>query len=644
MYLRFLATQAKVFAILTVFTSLVLYPTYITASNRYRPIGDPLRAVGIEIVSLANVPDKSPRLWVTLVSEIFVVTTFCWFLYQDIRMFTLYRTQYRSSPTNPSNYAVIVQDIPKRYCSKQHVYATFDRIFPSQVVDVHLVRDAAQLEALKRKYLRAVKRREHAEHRLRKRLALDDASNEASDKLSVSREFYAQDRRVAFWGKRQLEYRAKIAEAEQDLDQVAPLTQAAFVIFRSKKTATFAATAPVWDAGNRWEISRAAEPRGVLWNRLSISRYTEKARVYISFTVLMTMTILWAVPASLIQAMGNFEEIAAQFEDSFITDIVEGSPEVVRFLEGFLPPLFLYLALWIVPFVVRFVIRFERIHSRVVYESKVRNYVFFFYVMSNFTYVVIIGSALSRFKELWERPTRIVSLLSTSVPAQATFLMNYVVINSFVGSTVGLLNHGRLLVQPFAMLRAKTEREKQEADMIFTQYPFAKMYAVCGMIGFISFVYSTIGPLICVVALVYFCLAYACTKQLLLYSHRGRWEGGGYLFRDAWTGMLGGLFVHQLSMIAIFSLKRATVQAVLGSLSFVASALFTRYCRRNFLSRAKHGSVRDQVQGSGDAEDLEDVWSERFAKLYVHPGLMDVEELEKMEDEDEACEARMGDC
>lgn len=348
-------------------------------------------------------------------------------------------------------------------------------------------------------------------------------------------------------------------------------------------------------------------------------------RAYVAFSLLTGMAILWAIPSSLIQALGNLGSLAERYPA--LEAFIEANETFARFLEGVLPPILLFLVLLLIPVITRGVVSLERIPCRVRHEAKARNFLFFFYTMSNFIYVVIIGSALNKVKIILEHPTKIVSLLSTSVPAQATFLIKYVLINAFVGSSFHMLNVGRLLIRPFMLANARTPKQKREADGVFTHYPYGKMYALGMMITLISFVYCTIAPIICVAALIYFCLLYLCAKQTLLYSHRPRYEGGGYLFRDAWSGTLIGLYVHQVSMIGIFSIKRATAQAVLQSVFLGFSVWFALHCRRRFMFRATHGSILDQNEG--DETDVS-----RFSELYMHPGLRCLDDVHKEAVED----------
>lgn len=814
MFIRFLATQARIFLALSVVTSIVLIPTYTTADSPDLNLNTPgvQGPRGIEKASLANVRDLSPRLWVTLVSEIAVVLIILLFLYYDLVAYTRYRRRYRSdNRRNPSNFAILLMDIPLDQRDEHNIFNHFNAIFPAQVVAVHLVRDAHHLLVLKTRYVSVVNKRQRVERiKASSKLSsnmpsnppsdlgtpirtdaimamvpqssapatpgptstnhspekdtgpdnkystltaveipcpqltcgfyqnsvtpsaihtadipppdsshcpdvIDDpkfdvdftstkpktsevlASNPASHSLAPITSPLFQDRglkcthgrppphpqpfqmpeplesdgpntnipstptstsaqqrsslasprlralmrsdsdQIVQYLRQADKARNVVVDVERDLDCSAPVTHAAFVVFRNKVAATCAATAPLFPETGYYQISRAPEPRAINWNRIAISRYTTRVRQYATFGILTALTLLWTIPSSFIQGLGNLDSLGDLLEGKknvvWLRKFVDENRGLARFLEGVLPPLLLFLVLLVVPVLTRFIVSFERIADNVKAEARVRNFLFFFYVMSNFVYQVTIGSFMRELENIIESPRKIVDFLSTSVPTQATFLMKYVIINSFLGSALGMLNVGRLLFRPLFVYRAKTDRDKIQAERIFADYPFAKMYALSMMIALVSYVYATIAPIMNFVAFLYFSIAYTCTKQMLLFTHRPFFEGGGFMFRDAWTGLLIGLYVHQLSMIGIFSLKKAASQAILAILSLILSITFTLHCRRRFFYRIEHGAlldqrIRDEERGNVESALLQDNIPAHFSDMYVHPGLKPVQILE----------------
>lgn len=396
MYIRFLSTQVKIFAVLTFVTAFVLFPTYVTAPNRYLPEGNSSRPVGLEIASLANVPDKSSRLWVTLVSEIVVLAVVCWFLYRDICVYSAERRNFRTDSANPSNYAVIVLDIPVESRQESVIYDLFERCFPGDVAKVIQVRDAAKLVSMKKKYMTTVTKRERAEW---------DAAKAAKHIAAGTRPVVKVDGKpqdaIEWYASEQVRLREEIAVLQKaEVDTIAPLTHAAIVVFRTKRAATLAATSPIWRSAVEFTTSRIAEPRSVNWNRINITNWTSNIRRFTSMAALVALSVFWSVPSAAIQGLENFDEfVEINSNLSFLSDLKDNRPGLTSFLEGVLPPLILFVILLLVPFLVRFVVSFERIPSKPVCESVVRNYLFLFYMFSNFVYVVLIGSGLLTYVE-----------------------------------------------------------------------------------------------------------------------------------------------------------------------------------------------------------------------------------------------------
>lgn len=694
MYIRFLQTQTRVFFILAVFTCLTLVPLYVTSDSSL--IDQNLKPTDLELASLANIPDKSIRLWGTLLAEVVVTTVVLVFLFWDLQEYTKQRILYRSqSVNNPSNFAVLVMDIPKKDRCESRVFNFFNAVFPGQVAAVNMVRDAGKLLAMKTNLIFLLNRQRlyEREHQNVEEADIEDsepepisvaplalsysidhdvfsayfdtASNVYNNQLTVDSARRVQDSnpdlpnmsrrnssqtddrrsgRVMSTQSRgrpteQMEINRKVEIAksviqqnEATLDEHASVSHAAVVIFRSQAATTFASCAPIFSNADQWVVSRAPNPRAMNWNRVFITRYTTRVRKYVSFAVLTAMTILWAVPSFFIQVLGDLKEFGKILDDgeniSGVSQFVSDYPEFSQFLMTFVPPVLLFLVLLAAPQVFRLVIQLERLPSQVHVEDKVSDFLFFFFVMSNFVYQVSVQSVLLLLVKLEDIPNGVLEILSTAVPKKATFLMQYVVINSFMGNVAALINTGRLVFRPLVKWRAKTDRDNMMANRIFADFPFAKMYALCLMISLIALVYSTIAPIFNVVSFLYFGLGYLCTKQVLLYSHRPMFEGGGYLYRHAWTGVLIGLLVHQLIIVTIFFLKKAVYQAIFSCLFLVVSVVFYFETHQMFASRIEDGSILSQIEVDNhlDGSVIHEV-SSRFIGMYIHPGLRSLESL-----------------
>ncbi len=620
MYIRWLRIQALMFSILSVYVLLVLIPLYSTSSNVIldKKTNRRAKVVGVQKLSLTNVKAQDNRLWGTLISELVVIALVGFFVRKEMHVHKTYRLAYRAdSLRNPSNYAIMVLDVPPEHRTKDAIRRFFVRCLPGEVAEVHHIRDAEYLVIGKNKIISAVRAREKAQWRLIRATNKHPEGNHEKLEQAVLDAVKAQG--VA---ERELE------EMFEDLDDWCPLTHAAIVVFYSKRAATVAASTPLWNNASEWKVERAAEPKAVNWNRIEITSHTSLIRSLSTLLVVTAFTAFWFIPITGIQWLSNLEDLSKTRGLEFLKDIVNSrsvaTQNFVRSVEGVLPPLILFGLLQLIPMLFRFVIGFERIADKGRFESKIKLHLFVFYVASNFFFVVITGSVLAKLAEMIEDPRKIMTLLGESVPDQSTFLMKYMLINSFLGSAIGLLNIGRLIFRPILMMGARTTRAKRGADAIFSEYPFCKMFALTQMISLIAIVYSTIAPLICVVAAIYFSIAYVTNKFIIMYSHRPFFEAGGHMYPSAWYSVLIALWMHQVVLVGVFTLKKALAQAIIAVLSISITFAITLYCLKSFFRIARHGSLVDQMD-SDDRAGLIDRVPAHFPDLYIHPGFQEFE-------------------
>ena len=616
-YLRYLRMTTYLFAVMGLLYAPFLLPIYGTADLKNAP--EPEKVEGIAIVSLSNVEPKDWwRLTMTLLSEFVLVGVVAFFMYRELKFFLQKRLQYRSdSKRNPSNYAVVVLDVPAKMQSKQSIRDFFLRCFPGEVAEVHHVRNAKKIAKCKTQLVKLMGARECADWTLMRAGATKPDANHSKLESKLATALEKQR------GKEQ-----ELKDLMMDINDSAPLTNAAIVVFNNKRTATLAASTPLWTKASEWKVERAAEPKGVAWTKLGIQKHVAFVTSVVVFVALSAFLLLWIVPVTAIQAVANLEALAQIPAFSFLREWVKS--DFAQFVQGMLPQVILTVFLALVPILIRLAVGFERIPNAGLLEKKVRDWVCFFYIVSNFLYVVMAGSLLEKLDEIRNNPqlNTIIDILGTTIPAQATFLMGYILFNGCVGFPVSLLNIGRLVLRPLLkMLGAKTERKELNADASGVFYPYFSNYARAQMIAFIGLIYSNIAPLILPVTAMYFGIAFVTQKFLIMYSTVPIFESGGTLFPGAWYTTLIALYVHQLSLVGVLGLKKAPVQSFIMLVLFFASLALAVYLRKSFTRITQLGSLLDQANADNDAGVVDKV-PPKFIDEYINPGLKPLEPWE----------------
>lgn len=112
-----------------------------------------------------------------------------------------------------------------------------------------------------------------------------------------------------------------------------------------------------------------------------------------------------------------------------------------------------------------------------------------------------------------------------------------------------------------------------------------------------------------------------------MYSNKSFYEGSGENYQRSWEHSFFNLFLHQLILIGLFSLKKAPVQAALEVLLLLATIVYYRKVRRSYYGIAATGALSDFQMSSKDAE----VVPPHYSELYVHPGLQPIGDIPAVE-------------
>lgn len=604
LFLRFLRTQAMTFFLITVIAGAVLFPVYATGSNADLPAGNKRRIVGIEILSLANIPARDNKLWAVLAAELIVVVIICCMQYADLEYYTELRCQYRAA-IRPANYAVLVADLPEDTRTPDSVFSLFDTNFPDQVKAVHIVRRAGKIQSLREKYQDAFFEREQFEETGEKGTTIKVKGQ--SEKVDASEHYRAVEEEAL----------AAAVEARSNLEQNAPTTHAAFVIFRTRQAATAAVNTPI--AMNGMIVRHAPEPDAVCWARIHPSKGSAKSRTYLTYAMALCMIIFWFVPVAGVQLLSNLEDLGSRDNFGVFKNFAENLPALAKLVEGTLPSILLIALNALVPVFVRLILVRARFFSNSTLDAAVLRWVFAFLVATSFIGNIVVGSLVSTLATITENPTIsfVIELLSQRIPAQSTFFLNYVALQMGLLAGKGILMVPKLILRPCCMAGAKSDRMRRLKNDALSAVPFFKLYAILSLHTLIGTVYSVVAPICPLFVGFGYCLVYVCMKHVVMYSQRPKYYCGGRLFKAAWEQSFFSLFLHQVILVGLFSLKEKVACAIIQAVVSLITLKFARYVTKKFTPFASHGTLNDLRTGHNGSKIVPD----HYQDSYLHPGL-----------------------
>ena len=354
---------------------------------------------------------------------------------------------------------------------------------------------------------------------------------------------------------------------------------AAFVTFKTRRSAVLAAAALLHHDASAWHAQPAPGPREVLWDNLSLRAWERSLRAVFSWTALITFSLAFLVPVAAIQTFLELPALAnVRGLQTFIT-----FPVVQSVVQCILPPLFLNGALLPVPWLIGRLSSLKGAPSRSAVDFAVVQQYFAFLVITVFFGSFAFGSVLNQLT-MWARhPAQALTILGTAAPLTSLFFLNYVQFNALAAAPFALLRAFPLALFALKSRAASTERAKARLwqDQFATFGPLLPRHSLVGLIGV---VFAPINPLVPLMCTVYFLMASITEKYNMLYVRRERYQSGGLLWPRGADQVMVSLVVGQ-AVLAFLLFVKGAPWAGGAVLPLVPMTLLFRYAATQLVDR-----------------------------------------------------------
>ena len=354
---------------------------------------------------------------------------------------------------------------------------------------------------------------------------------------------------------------------------------AAFVTFKTRRSAVLAAAALLHHDASAWHAQPAPGPREVLWDNLSLRAWERSLRAVFSWTALITFSLAFLSPVAAIQTFLELPALAnVRGLQTFIT-----FPVVQSVVQCILPPLFLNGALLPVPWLIGRLSSLKGAPSRSAVDFAVVQQYFAFLVITVFFGSFAFGSVLNQLT-MWARhPAQALTILGTAAPLTSLFFLNYVQFNALAAAPFALLRIFPLVLFALKSRAASTERAKARLwqDQFATFGPLLPRHSLVGLVGI---VFAPINPLVPLMCTVYFLMASITEKYNMLYVRRERYQSGGLLWPRGADQVMVSLVVGQ-GVLAFLLFVKGAPWAGGVVLPLVPMTLLFRYAATQLVDR-----------------------------------------------------------
>jgi len=292
-------------------------------------------------------------------------------------------------------------------------------------------------------------------------------------------------------------------------------------------------------------------------------------------------------------------------------------------VEGLLTSLALTLFLAIVPYLIRFIFRQRKFILKSQLDRATARMYWLFLFLNVFLGSVIAGSIWSLAGVIIDHPIAVVQKLASSLPSQALYLTNYILMQGYVAySMFWLCRFDDLLICKFIQIfKATTETQKREAE-IPVPFDYPILYARELLIFGIALTYSSMTPLVLPVATSYFAFAYLTMKYNFVFVFTPPYQGIG-MTRIVIDRSVISIFLYQMTMIGVFALKLFPGGGAILIL-LITTAIFRWYIKNRYDKPSKYVplNVASRHEASGLRNSGSD-WNDETANhLFQHPGLI----------------------
>ena len=339
-------------------------------------------------------------------------------------------------------------------------------------------------------------------------------------------------------------------------------------------------------------ISHSPEPDDVLYEQLNITHISRIVREYAVLGLTIALVLFWSIPITAISALTTLSNIGKSVP--FVLNIVNVSPILSGFLSGFLPSLAFIIFQALLPRILLWFTKLEGKSSKSECDLGVYSKFYLFQFINFFIITVLAGAVLNEITSLINNPTSIVSLFGQSIPTVATQFLNYVIIQTFVSWPMSLLSGVRLIIGTLQYkLLSVTEYERDSAHSGIT-LSYGEQWPQDLLIYIIGVSYAIISPVILPFVFMYHVFGCICVKYQSLYMYdTPEFETGGMYWSLAFNRMCASLIIAQITLLGLFGLKQAPIQAGFCAVLIPATVLYAMQINQKWVPFTYSLSLHD---------------------------------------------------
>ncbi|KAH9868681.1 hypothetical protein J1614_007753 [Plenodomus biglobosus] len=380
------------------------------------------------------------------------------------------------------------------------------------------------------------------------------------------------------------EKEAEITKARESNESVESHNGAAavFVEFRSQVAAQRAcqqiASSDILSLTPRYT---GVKPNEVIWENLNLQPARRISQDGVAITLVIATILFWSIPVSLVGALSNIEYLAENVK--FLGFLHKLPPSIMSLLSGLIPPILLSaLARW-VPKIFRNIFTYCGDATKTTIELRVLKWFFVFQVLQVFLVTTLSSGAAAVASQILTNPGSVPQLLAERLPSASNTYLTYFVVQALSNAPSNILNYSDVLFYIFYdRVFDNTPRKKYNSYIDLKGMAWGKLFPKYGNFVIIAIAYSCIAPLVLGFAAIGLIIFYWSYRYQFLFTNNPKIDTKGHAYTLALQQLLTGVYIAELCLFGLFSLRGATGPGIMMIALLFATAIFNYTTNRYF--------------------------------------------------------------
>lgn len=361
---------------------------------------------------------------------------------------------------------------------------------------------------------------------------------------------------MEFWLTRLPELEKRILEGQVNARKL--VWPSAFVTFGSRVLQSVSATGLHHHDETAWTVRGAPGPTELLWCNLGMTSAQRTVASSVVWVLFGLMCLFFTIPIAAIQGLIDVNKFASFSPGlaSFLNNVV-----ISKLIQAIVPGLVLKIFLAFLPAILAFMVKKSGAVAQSEVDFGVVSRFMIFQVIVVFFGTIIAGSFFSQASKLISNPTSIISVLGTAIPQTSTFFITFLWVQLGTKAIGACRLVGVILYWLFTYLAGSPRAAARVWQEQMTTYGTAVTDHTMAIL--LGLAFCCINPIIAPTVFCYFVVVTLVEGYNAIYVYRKTYESGGQMWCKVLNQVMTGLYIFQLCMIGLISLKKFPYSVVI---------------------------------------------------------------------------------